>query len=351
MIIYFRVDSSSAIGNGHAIRSFALAEKLRARGAMVRFICGTESGHINMMYKEKGFEVISLPTGIEIEEDKTICGEILKKSKEIPSWLIIDNYGIDFYWEKSLRPFVKAIMVIDDLANRRHDCDLLLDQNLYVDMKKRYDGLVPEGCKRFVGQEYVLLREEFFREYRWVRGERKETRNLLVTFGGGDPTKETQKTIRALSMLQALTLETDIIVGSSNPYFEEIREMARNLVNVEIHHGVETMSRYIAKADLAVGSIGLSTWERCYLGLPSISISITKNQEEIALAIAEAGVTYYMGNSLEVTSKQIAAAINKIIGDPMSLQQLSEKALTMMDTEKLCHGADMLLEEIMKGSI
>src|SRR5690606_13678349 len=77
-----------------------------------------------------------------------------------PAWLVVDHYAIDARWHRHLRPACIHLLAIDDLADRNHDSDLLLDQNLGrgpVD----YQGLVPSRCTLLTGPKYALLRPQF----------------------------------------------------------------------------------------------------------------------------------------------------------------------------------------------
>src|SRR5690606_26558309 len=133
-------------------------------------------------------------------------------------------YSIDIQWELKLRTYVNRIMVIDDLANRRHDCDLLLDQNLYENMEQRYMGLVPETCKLLLGPRYALLRPEFREARKKLRPRDGTVRRILIFFGGTDPTNETLKAIEAVRLLNCSDIEVDVVVGAKNPHRDLIKK-------------------------------------------------------------------------------------------------------------------------------
>ena len=160
MKIVFRTDSSMDIGTGHVMRCMTLAEELKKKKADISFICCEHKGNMIGFIKQKGYTVHSLPSNIDMEEDARLTRKILEDETVYYDWIIIDHYGIDASWETPLRKFAKKIMVIDDLANRRHNCDILLDQN-YSGNRKRYNGLVPEHCIQLLGPEYALLRPQF----------------------------------------------------------------------------------------------------------------------------------------------------------------------------------------------
>jgi UDP-2,4-diacetamido-2,4,6-trideoxy-beta-L-altropyranose hydrolase len=63
-----------------------------------------------------------------------------------------------------MRVHFHKIFVIDDLANRKHDCDVLLDQNYFSNQEKRYQNLISKDCHMFCGPRHTLLRKEFWNE-------------------------------------------------------------------------------------------------------------------------------------------------------------------------------------------
>ena len=116
-------------------------------------------------------------------------------------WLIVDNYGLDKKWEVILRPHVKKIMVIDDMTKREHDCDLILDQNLYENMKECYEGLIPRDCKKLIGPKFALLRKEFYQIRKNLKKPNGKIKRILVSFGSDDHTNETMKVLEAINQL------------------------------------------------------------------------------------------------------------------------------------------------------
>ena len=84
--------------------------------------------------------------GTELEDAENTIKAV---GKSYPDWLIVDHYSLGYKWEKKLRPFVDKIFVIDDLANRKHTCNMFLDQNWFKNMNDRYNGLLPRAVKNY----------------------------------------------------------------------------------------------------------------------------------------------------------------------------------------------------------
>lgn len=334
MKIFIRADSSFQIGSGHIVRCLTLACKLRKYGGDVVFICRELPGNLCDLIEKTGFTVQKLPYSRSgVGEDPIIDAvqtkKVLQKS-QAENLLVVDHYALDAQWELQVRPFVKLIMVIDDLANRMHDCDILLDQNLYLNMESRYENLVPGRCLKFLGPRYALLRQEFIEARTKLRKREGIVKNMLIFFGGSDVSNWTAKAITAVSQLNRDDIVTEVIVGLSNPHKEEIQQECSTKPNFRYHCHVNNFSEFIAGADLAIGAGGSSTWERCYLGLPSITVVIADNQYETTQAVAEAGATLNLGHGLDVGVTELFNSLREIINNQDYLVEMSQKATGLM---------------------
>ena len=317
-----RVDSSELIGSGHLMRCLTLAERMCFDGADVHFICRDLAGNLNHLIEGRGFALHILPhhtperslMGYEAwltvvpELDAEETAEVLRAIRPV-SRLVVDSYALDASWEQKMRPLASEIFVIDDLANRRHDCDFLLDQNFYRDLQHRYDDLVPEKCKLLLGPRHALLRQEFYEAKARLVPRDGSLRRILVFYGGSDRTQETEKAIRALAQLQLSPVAVDVVVGASNPRREQIQRLCRRHDFLRYHCQVENMAELMANADLCLGAGGTTTWERCFLGLPTLVTAVAENQMEICRDCAEEGYIYYLGRWDEVTEADIAGTI------------------------------------------
>lgn len=310
-----RTDASVEMGTGHVMRSLTLAKQLLREGVEVTFICREFLGNGISLIQNEGFKCITLPVyfksnpwqwtmenwQLDAEETKEVIENLRKKI----DLLIVDHYSIDIRWEKKLRKFVEHIMVIDDLANRQHDCDLLLDQNYYLNIEERYQGLVPEQCVQMLGPNYVLLRDEFLSIDPQKIKRDGNVNNVLVFFGGSDPTGETLKTLRAIHELNLRNIKFDIVVGAANLNKKEIKEICELIPNVAFHLQVTNMAELMLNADLSIGAGGTATWERCYLRLPSLTIIVADNQLEMSKAVHVKGVSLNMGMTNKVSVESI----------------------------------------------
>ena len=323
-MIVFRVDSSSQIGSGHLMRCLTLAGQLKNKTDII-FISRDLDGNLNKLIEKNGYRLLTLP---KILENNNLSGyeKWLTVKKQFDAeqtknlltvldvgCLIIDSYAIDEEWEDIVRPYVKKIMVIDDLANRRHNCDILLDQNYYCDMNTRYNKLVPVGCQLLLGPRYALLREEFYEARQKMRVRDEEIKNILVFFGGSDLTNETMKALQAIEKMNRLDITINIVVGASSKSKYEVEEFCKKNENMHYFYQVNNMAELMHKADLAIGAGGTTTWERCFLGLPAIVIAIADNQIKISEDCDQLGIIKYIGYAKDVTIETIKDNLDKIL--------------------------------------
>ena len=328
MKIVIRVDSSVLIGSGHLMRCLTLAQRYSREGHEVIFVCRDLAGNIAGLVQQNRFVLEMLP---KAEDSMNLSGyakwltvtqaqdaadtiAVLRHLGKADR-LIVDSYALDITWERLLRPYVGEIMVIDDLANRQHDCDILLDQNFYLNKESRYQGLVPEDCQLLLGPQHALLREEFYRVRENMRTREGKVRNILVFYGGVDATDETSKALKALVSLQAagelVAVQVNVVVGGSNSRKERIAAFCQQ-AGFSYWCQVGNMAELMAQADLMLGAGGSTTWERCFLQLPAIVTAIAENQFQICEDCAAAGLIYYLGHWDKVQQEDICQAIKEM---------------------------------------
>ncbi|MCP4264234.1 MAG: UDP-2,4-diacetamido-2,4,6-trideoxy-beta-L-altropyranose hydrolase [Candidatus Brocadiaceae bacterium] len=330
MNIFFRTDASLQIGIGHMMRCLTLAGELERRGSDISFICREENGSLIELIKEKKFRVCSLSVDTDTVSEKESIQKILRNQPKPPDWLIIDHYEIDSKWESSIRNLVRKIMVIDDLVDRKHDCDLLLNQN-YNNTPDLYKRLLPEKCVQLLGPEYALLRPQFSKARENVRQHTREVKRILVFLGGADKDNHTSRILRAIKALNVDNIDVDVVIGVSNPHRNEIEKLASGMLNTECYYNVNNMAEMMVVSDLAIGAGGTSIWERCCLALPSMVMSVAENQTEISWQLSNDGYILYLGNSDVVAEQDIANDLNFMLRHPEIVRRFSLKAKKLTD--------------------
>jgi UDP-2,4-diacetamido-2,4,6-trideoxy-beta-L-altropyranose hydrolase len=220
-------------------------------------------------------------------------------------------------------------MVIDDLADRSHDCDLLLDQNYYKNLTARYDGLVSNETTKVLGPKFALLRKQFYHARDSLKERNGEINNILIFMGGGDLFNLTTIAIRAVKLIKK-NININVVIGATNPHYEEVKSLCDLLPDTKLYIQVDNMAELMLQADLAIGAGGATTWERCYLGLPALTLVFAENQVETTLDLAAIGITHFLGWANECDVNDIASAIQTAIDSPVKMKDMSCKAMSLM---------------------
>jgi UDP-2,4-diacetamido-2,4,6-trideoxy-beta-L-altropyranose hydrolase len=330
-----------SIGSGHVMRCRTLARELQRRGAEVTFLCRRQTGDLIRLLEQE-FPVLPLPEqplapceglegcnlygawlGCSQSADAAQCLEAFAEAGiTSTSWLVADHYGLDACWEAQLLAGLGSgaakakLLVIDDLADRPHHADLLLDQNFFGEAtEQRYQGLVPPHCRQLLGPHYALLGPEYAQLHSLVPP-RTELRRVLVFFGGVDPANLTGRALEALMDPALADLAVDVVLGLQSPHRQAVEELVARRPHTTLHGPLPSLAGLIARADLAIGAGGATTWERACLGLPSLVVAIAANQLPVAQALDQAGYLQLLADGASVSVEQIRSALLARIAEP-----------------------------------
>lgn len=354
--LFIRVDAGVQIGDGHFLRCLTLVNGLKINFRQVIFITNQLPKHFFEKIKRENFKICKIDGYSHIQEERLgkklktqlinkdliQTKKIIGKYKNSTNWLIIDHYGIDYDWENKIHENVEKIIVIDDLANRKHDCDILIDQNFYEKMEKRYSKLIPSFCKQFLGPKFTLLRPEFLKTRKNLKRKNKLKR-ILISFGGSDPSNETTKVLLAINDLEK-KYKIDVIVGTNNSNKKQIMKLCSKIPFCNFYEQVENISKYMKKADLAVGAGGSTTWERCCLGLPTIVTSVSEDQKKTAQDLGKIGCVINLGDAEKSTQLDYLKAINEI--NLKKLNKISKKCLVLVDGKGIKRIVDNIFQTV-----
>ena len=357
--IAFRVDASSMIGSGHFMRCLTLAQKLKEQDCEISFICRhlpdiystylsdnqihlyrTDSTTHPYNSSEKPY-LSWLGTSQEQDAQNTISAI----QSTYWDWIIVDHYALDIAWETLIKPLSRKLMVIDDLANREHDCDILLDQNYYHDNANPYLGLTPPNCIALLGPQYALLRPEFEKMRRQLQPRDNQVKKILIFFGGVDAEDFTSKAIDAIASLRKQSFTVNVVIGNHHPNKANITQICRQL-NYHCHVQTNKMAELISQADICIGAGGSSTWERCSLGLPTITLCIADNQRVLCQNAAKAGLIYFP----ELTSdlvEGIQLHFRALLSNSFLRKNISHRGLQLIDSK----GSERVLSYLINSSV
>jgi UDP-2,4-diacetamido-2,4,6-trideoxy-beta-L-altropyranose hydrolase len=347
--VILRADASNQMGVGHVMRCLTLADELSNAGAEIKFICRDLAGNLEKMILQRGYVVHLLPaphqhSGVEnsmnaheqwlgVPWDEDANQSIKLISANTINWVIVDNYALDYRWHKKIRPYTDKIFVIDDLADRKMDCDMLLDQT-FGRNNSDYDGLVAKDCQINLGSSYALLRPEFSylrQKAIEARKTRRNIKNILVSVGALDPNNVTSQIITALERIKWLHKpKVNVVLHSSAPHLHTLLDQINGLkLEVSIQTDVSDMAKLMIEADLAIGAGGTTSWERCCLGLPTLLIKLADNQALVINGLLTAQAARQI--DIENIATDLVRECEALQSDKMKLVDLSINSLNITD--------------------
>ncbi len=341
MRIVIRVDASHQIGSGHVMRCLGLANALKGR-AEVTFVVRHLPESLAAVIHGWGHRIAPLPAapaahdevahsawlGVAQADDGQATVQVMKALGPV-DWVIVDNFALDWRWQQAVRPHIRRLLVIDDLADRVHDCDVLIDANAYLEGKQRYVGKVPAHATLLLGTRYVLLRDEFVKARSRVKIRSGRVERLLVFFGGMDGNNHTGRLLGVLPSQLMPKIAVDVVIGAQHPERGAI-EAACIQSGYRCHVQTPHMAALMAQADLAIGAGGSTVWERCSMGLPSMVFAIADNQIHLTRDAALQGLV----ESPQVDWSQpitVTTALQALVLNPLARERMSRLGLQMVD--------------------
>ena len=319
MKVLFRADASVTLGSGHVMRCLTLAMALKQQGAEFDFICRPHEGNLIAWLNSQSVNVIILPDTIHNEVDDALqCLRSLTTQYQL---LVLDHYQLGQAYCQLMRQRCHKILVIDDLANRQHDCDILLDQNLLPNNSERYQQLIPTHCLQLLGPRYALLRDEFY------QGQSSpQPQHILVSFGGSDEQNLTSLAVNAIEQLKSQQVTADIVLGANNPWRAMLQQQVARLPNVQLHVQCNYMASLMHRARLMLGAGGATHWERCICALPGLVVTVAENQQATTAYLDELGACVWLGQAAEMSAKFFAEQLCYYLSQPALLDEISQAA-------------------------
>lgn len=331
------------MGSGHVMRCLTLADVLRAAGVDCHFISREHPGHLFAQIIQRGHGISMLPAGSDscdeevsgpvharwlgvgwADDAKQTCEALVDLGAD---WLVVDHYAIDARWERIVSGVCRNMMVIDDLADRAHECDLLLDQNL-GQTAQAYEALVPARCTVLAGAQFALLRPEFAElraESLFRRAQAQGAlRDILVTMGGVDAANASSYVLRALAGVVSPEMRITVVMGATAPWLAEVRQLVDGLpCTAEVLVNTTEMAKLMKESDLAIGAAGSTSWERCCMGLPTLMVVVADNQRVAGRRIEETGaaVSFSLGDE-----RYLQELVVRLKESPAVLQAMSRSA-------------------------
>lgn len=339
-MIVFRADASSTIGGGHVYRCLTLAHAIKQQDASqtIVFVCHLGQGHMGDVIQAQGFELIDIEQPLSSSEMRQVL--LQQQNSHTIDWLIIDHYQINIHYQKQLHPLVRNLMVIDDLANRGHHCDLLFDQSLNRHPSDYQPWLTNSNCGVICGSQFALLRDEFSAlkpQAILKRKSFKQINNVLIAISATDPDNISGQIISQLINLPVNSASKNwhytLVLTSKAQHLAAIKEQVKlSTLNITLALDVTNMAELMLNHDIAIAAAGGAMLERCAMGLPSIIIGVVDNQTHIINALAKQQIAIAVMDKSELADKLNSVLINLETIDHQAYQHIANNAF------KTCRG-------------
>ncbi len=343
--VVIRVDSSFIIGSGHIKRCLTLANALRQHDVNVAFVSREHEGSLieylehenHLVYKLSPItQVNDSLSGYErwlgVTQEQDVRDTLTVLDGQRFDWMVVDHYGLDATWEHAARACADKIMVIDDLAERGHACDLLLDQNYFgVGTASRYEGLVPISAQVLLGPDFALLQPEYLQLRQMMVSQDEYVQRVVVYLGYANLGNQTNVVLEALSAPELKHLVVDVVTGIEGTALDELQKLARDRGRTVLHKPSPTLAGLMAKADLMIGAGGATTWERMCLGCPAVVVSLAENQQGFTEALQRDGYQVVVSSGLNTSSSEWKQTILSTINEIGLLKKLAYRSRELVD--------------------
>lgn len=351
MRLLFRADASTQIGSGHVVRCLTLAEALRSRGVNSAFVCREHKGHLASLIRGRGFDVHLLPVhaegisewlGASVEQD---AAEVSRLARRLQAdALVVDHYAIDQQWERVCRAAVRSLWAIDDMANRPHACDYLLDQNLGRS-EQDYHDLAPDAVL-LLGPHFALLRPEFLqaRQQMIDRRSTSEVLSILVSMGGMDSANSTADVLKVLERIAAQhSISVSVVMGGNSPHLKTVQSGIASLsMPTELWVDSTQMAELMASHDIAIGAAGGTSWERCCMGLPTVLQIQADNQRFVGESLQRSGAALLHEDPSDLAA--LESLVCYLIDNEEVRMSMSQQCATLVDGRGAERVAKIMLE-------
>lgn len=332
MNIAIRVDSSFVIGSGHVIRCLILAEELKELGANIIFVCRDHQGNLISFIKEQNYTVYVLPMSNKnnaltdykewvgaptlIDAKETIEG-VLSLFDTIDV-LIVDHYGIDCFWEREIRTYTKNITVIDDFANRSHNCDLIIDPVVESNLGCTRHPNLPDQCIRLFGPKYAFIGKSLHK-WRHLKKIKTDRKTILLYLGRLDNFQVTRLVVQAFKNVATPHIQMKVIIPDINEQFASLKETVQESPNITLNSYTKNLPEFLARASLVVGGCGITSFERIFLRTPSLGIIMADNQKLLAHQLQKHKVTNVIGTCSDIKITDLEFLLSKFCAGELEL--------------------------------
>lgn len=349
MRVAFRVDASATIGIGHLKRCLSVAHALRSLGARILFVTRNLGLDTGAAIEAEGFEAIRLaPPGVQslperesadpphgywagVSQSRDAAETINALASAGLDWMVVDHYAFDQRWHRAVAPrAARRVCVIDDLADRTLHADLVVDHNVSPDHRAKYASRVSGETRLLGGPRYALLAPAYGHAapYRF----RPTVESIGIFMGGADATRASELALHACRGSAGFAGPIQVATTSANIHVDALRSLCQRLGSCELLIDLPDLVAFFQRHDLQIGAGGGAAWERCCLGVPSLTMQCTSNQSVVVEALTSLDATRAI-HTLDIDA--VGLAIAGLVQEASTRLRLGTRSRELVDG----HGA------------
>ena len=298
--IAFRTDASKTLGMGHVYRTLAVAQELARHEIVIVLSEDQELG--KTFFADYPFKVKTVSN-----DDEFVT--FVRESKT--DLVILDRLNNEAALVTQLKETSKVV-TFEDLGSGAELADLLIS-DLYLNPRV-------DEAHQLAGVENAILAPTFESLYRQAKiGPNVE--NILLLFGGTDPSNLAEKALEALENIDFKGLVTVVRGLGAEPI-----DFGGYRLNLNPLSNVKNMPPVMVQADLALSSAGRTITELACLGVPTICMA--QNAKELTHThTTEANGVVMLGLGNDVSVAELAENLRELIANESKRRELSENAL------------------------
>lgn len=287
--VLLRVRSGVKVGRGHLVRTTAVAEALLELGA--RPLILPDGAAEARELSARGLEAVALAAAPHWTSEPAVA-----------AWL--DGF-VD--WSDELRALARRGTpgyVVENRTPCREFARFVVHPNL-DDRRDTWERV--HAARVLAGARWIPLTRAVREQAVTPR-----TLDLLVTFGGSDPLRSTERVLRALPA----GLRVAVSVGA---HMDERRtaivDSARHLDACVLATGTP-LAPWMARARLAVTALGTTLYELAHLGTPALVLANFPADRPVLERYAELGPFRSLGLAEELSEAELARALARELAAP-----------------------------------
>lgn len=321
------------MGTGHLMRSLALAWAWQATGDRAEFLVHCESQNLYHRILAAGMPVTPVPGPHPNPADLTATlahlSRLAAETGRQP-WLLLDGYHFDTSYQQAVKAAGYRVAVVDDMAHLpRYHASVVINPNAGAEA---LPYATAAETLLLLGTPYVFLRPEFLAWRTWQRQTPDRATRLLVTLGGSDPDNVTATVLRALQRPEAAGWEVAVVVGAANPHRRLLESLiTRSAAQARLVHNATNMAELMAWAHVAIAAAGSTCWELAFMGVPTLTVELARNQQPVALGLSAAGAAQNLGWYEQLTPEQVMTALVALARDPGRRDEMSAAGRRLVD--------------------